>query len=166
MAVHVGGNWNSEQVENGRGDVEQVGLARRRPLAERSARGNQDPFHAVIAGRAERRGNDLVRREIVQPDCPVAPVVENHREVGGEVRMGSVVQVLPLVNVLDQRPSGLGVNDLQQAGLEVASQCPGIRGLHASLGLPPLEVDEDLAEVTLCIGPCPRPVDVSPGQEN
>src|SRR5208282_4634579 len=30
----------------------------------------------------------------------------------------------------------------------------------------PLEIDEDLAEVALCIGPRPRPVDVPPRQED
>ena len=80
--------------------------------AERRAGGDEDAFHPVVAGRAEGGRDQLVGREVVQADRPVPPVAEHDGQVGGEVGVRAVVQLVALVDPLDQRLAGLGVGDL------------------------------------------------------
>ena len=125
-AVHVGGDGDAQQVEDRRGDVEQVGPVGRRPGAERRAGGDEDPLHPVVAGRAERRGDQLVGREVVQADRPVPPVARGPPSGRGRgAACGPVVELLALVDPLDQRLARLGVGDRQQAGLQVVEQRRG-----------------------------------------
>ncbi len=114
----------------------------------------------MVAGRAERGGDQLVGREVVQADRPVSPVAEDDGQVGGEVGVGAVVELVALEDLLDQRLAGLGVGDRQEPRLEVVQERPDVLGLDAPLGLPALLVHEDLAEVALRVGPGLRPVDV------
>ena len=166
-AVHVVGDGDAEQVEDRRGDVEQGRLLRGRPRPERRAGGDQDAVHPVVAGRAERGGDEPVGREVVQADRPVPPVAEDDGQVGGEVGVRPVVQLVALVDPLDQRlRRSRGGGSRSRPGLEVVEQRADVRRGDAPLRLPALDVEEDLAEVPLRIGAGPRPVDMPPRQED
>ena len=79
--------------------------------------------------------------------------------------MRTMVELVALVDVLHQRLAGFGMGDRQHPGLQLVEQRPSIRGRDAALRLAPLQVQEDLAEVPLRVGPRPRPVDMPPRQE-
>ncbi len=110
-AVHVAGNGDAQQVEHGRGDVEQLRAAGHGPGPERRPGADEDPLHPMVARRPECRRDQPVRREVVQADRAISPVVEHHGQVGGEVGVRAVIQLVALVDVLDQRLARLGMGD-------------------------------------------------------
>lgn len=160
-AVEVGRWGEAEDAEGGGGDVEQRGVGGERGAgSDGRTGGDEDAFDAVIAGGSESGGDGFIGGEVVESDGAVAPVGQDDGEVGGEVGVGSVVEVVAFVDVGDQGFAGLGVGELEEAGFEVVEDGAGVGGVEAAVGLAALEVEEDLAEVALGVGGGPRPVDM------
>ena len=89
----------------------------------------------MVAGRPERRRDHLVRREVVQADRAISPVGEHHGQIGRETGVRTMVKLVALVDMLDQRLAGLRMGDRQSArpsARRAALAHPRARRSHAA----------------------------------
>lgn len=149
-AVEVVGEWDAEEFERGGGDVEECGGGVEAcAWFDGGSGGDEDAFHAVVAGGAERGRDDFMGGEVVESDGAVGPVFEDDGEVWREVGMGTVVELVALVDLLDEGPPCLGVQEGGEPCFDLVEHGVGVGGVDAAVGLSSLEVEEDLAEVAL-----------------